>query len=239
MDMQESRIEKYLEDVLSHVKFKYDHSAIRSELMGHMEERYQDFRKEGMTEENAQKAVVLSMGDAEEVGKALNQAHNPVLGMIWLIFRRVTQVLVTISLVLVIGAIVLALFGMFVEGGKKTDSAIVYEIPINQQYDLYDRRIYIKKVTYYEDKTLRVNFDEMTLPLSRDAMKRWSVGIHIYDANGEMIAGQISHRCFPGIGFYSNGYREVHEIGEDAQLLKINYHLGGKNEVVVDLREGG
>ena len=80
MAMQVPEWEKYLKDVLSFVKFKYDHNAIYFELIGHMEERYEDLLAEGIEEQAAKEMTVLRMGDAKEIGKAFNEVHNPVLG---------------------------------------------------------------------------------------------------------------------------------------------------------------
>ena len=61
--------DEYLNKVVSHVKFKYDRKEIKWELEEHMEDMYDDFISDGMNEEDAKKAVIDCMGDADEIGK--------------------------------------------------------------------------------------------------------------------------------------------------------------------------
>ena len=75
--MRSPEWEKYVKDILSHVKFKYDHKYIYSEIMEHMEDLYNNLVNEGIDENEAIKLTVEYMGDSEEIGKALNKEHNP------------------------------------------------------------------------------------------------------------------------------------------------------------------
>lgn len=65
--MKEKRWETYLDEVLSFVKFKYDHKAIRRELAEHMADLQEDLLAEGMDEETAAYMTAEYMGDAAEI----------------------------------------------------------------------------------------------------------------------------------------------------------------------------
>ena len=78
--MEEKKWENYINEVLSFVKFKYDHKAIRRELTEHMEDLREDLMAEGMDEAVAAYMTVAYMGDAAEIGKALDQEDHKGIG---------------------------------------------------------------------------------------------------------------------------------------------------------------
>lgn len=77
--------ERYLNDVVSHVRFAFDRRKIRQELAEHMEDLYEDLLSQDIDQEQAAELTVDYMGDSEELGKELDKAHHPVLGYVWLI----------------------------------------------------------------------------------------------------------------------------------------------------------
>ena len=77
--------ERYLNDVVSHVRFAFDRRKIRQELREHMEDLYEDLLSQDIDEKQAAELTVDYMGDSEELGKELDKAHHPVLGYVWLI----------------------------------------------------------------------------------------------------------------------------------------------------------
>ena len=85
--MKENRWDIYLDETLSHVKFKFDHKVIRKELLEHLEELSEDLQAEGMDADVAESLAVDCMGDAAEVGQALNKEHGVILGWIWMTAR--------------------------------------------------------------------------------------------------------------------------------------------------------
>lgn len=76
--------ERYLNDVVSHVRFAFDRRKIRQELAEHMEDLYEDLLSQDIDEKQAAELTVDYMGDSEELGKELDKAHHPVLGYVWL-----------------------------------------------------------------------------------------------------------------------------------------------------------
>ena len=74
---------KYIETVLTEVKFRYDHDEITKELENHIFERSAYLRAKGMEAKEAEAEAVRRMGDPEEMGKEMNRAHNPWIGWLW------------------------------------------------------------------------------------------------------------------------------------------------------------
>ena len=89
---------EYTNRMNSHVKFKFDHEAIRDEYLEHMEDMYEFYVGRGMDPDLAKSAVLEDMGDPDELGRVLNQIHNPVLGWIW----RLSRWLIAFMVLLVI-----------------------------------------------------------------------------------------------------------------------------------------
>ena len=85
--MKENRWDIYLDETLSHVKFKFDHKVIRKELLEHLEDLSEDLQAEGMDANLAESLAVDCMGDAAEVGQALNKEHGVISGWIWMTAR--------------------------------------------------------------------------------------------------------------------------------------------------------
>nr|WP_307990300.1 FtsW/RodA/SpoVE family cell cycle protein [uncultured Niameybacter sp.] len=70
-------VAKFLGDVLGEVKCKAVHGTLRQELLDHIECLKEDYIEEGMDEKSAYEKAIAQMGEAMEVGKALNKAHKP------------------------------------------------------------------------------------------------------------------------------------------------------------------
>ena len=85
-------------EVLRHVRFFFDHGAIEKELTAHYEDSVADFIRIGYDRALAESRALAAMGDAEEVGKGLDRAHNPILGWLWQISRIVAAAFVLLAL---------------------------------------------------------------------------------------------------------------------------------------------
>ncbi len=68
-----------------HVRFFPDRAGVRKELQEHMEDRYEALTAGGLDERAAAEKTVAAMGDADQVGEALNKIHAPLLGWLWLL----------------------------------------------------------------------------------------------------------------------------------------------------------
>jgi len=73
----------WCDTVIAQVRFWPDHPPIRRELEAHYEDHMKDLERIGYDWELAQERALAAMGDAEEVGRAMNKAHRPWLGWLW------------------------------------------------------------------------------------------------------------------------------------------------------------
>ena len=73
--------------VIKHIRFWPDRAAIAAELEAHYEDHVKDLERIGYDQNLARERALLSMGDADEVGRALDRAHKPWLGWFWLVSK--------------------------------------------------------------------------------------------------------------------------------------------------------
>lgn len=78
----------YCGAVCAHIRFKPDHAAITEELSGHILDHRDVLMEQGLSRWEAEAQAVAAMGDPAEVGKALNNEHNWLLGWFQLWFHR-------------------------------------------------------------------------------------------------------------------------------------------------------
>lgn len=78
---------KWCRETIAQVRFKPDRDKIWDELIAHIEDRCEELKESGVTEEEAQAKAVAAMGDPVEVGKQLDAVHKPWLGWLWRISR--------------------------------------------------------------------------------------------------------------------------------------------------------
>ena len=69
--------------VLARVRFTPDHKAIEKELTAHYQDHCRDLERIGYEQSLAEERALTAMGDAGEVGLALDRAHKPWLGWLW------------------------------------------------------------------------------------------------------------------------------------------------------------
>lgn len=94
---------EYFDAVLRQVKFSWDHEEIENELDEHILEECAYLRaRKGLDDVEAETEALKRMGPTEQLGKLLNQAHNPWIGRVWIL----TTVLV-IALLLPLGRVAL------------------------------------------------------------------------------------------------------------------------------------
>ena len=98
---------RWCEDACVYIKYKPDRKTVGDELMSHIIDKHDALVAAGMAPQEAAKTAVAAMGDANEVGRGLAKAHNPVLGY-----------LLTASKVLLCLALVCAFLAIFGARGR-------------------------------------------------------------------------------------------------------------------------
>ena len=82
----EKNIEReFLDCVLQQIRFTYDRPDIENELLEHILEESAWLRGKGLSETAAAEEAVRRMGDPFELGRTLNQIHNPWIGRLWIL----------------------------------------------------------------------------------------------------------------------------------------------------------
>lgn len=76
-----------VQSLLSFVRFQADHETIQRELQAHYEDHVKDLERIGYDAALAKERALNAMGDPEEVGQAMDRAHKPWLGWLWLLSR--------------------------------------------------------------------------------------------------------------------------------------------------------
>lgn len=217
--MDEKKWESYLDEVLSFVKFKYDHKAIRRELAEHMADLKEDLMGEGMDEEAAEYMTIAHMGDAAEIGQELNKEHHALLGWVW----RISRILVAC----LIGANIMPMFvfvsgmvsNLFEEYEPSTDAAVVWQMELDEEYQVYDDTLLLGDIYYYEDGVLDVVYHTKRSPFSRSIGWGMTITLGIFDAEGNDI--RVGGGGYKRGGYYGIGVDHLDGVSENAKILEI------------------
>lgn len=73
------QIKEFLNCVCEQIKYKPICHQISEEMENHLKESKERFMTQGLTEQEAEEQAIKQMGNAEEIGKNLNQIHRPKL----------------------------------------------------------------------------------------------------------------------------------------------------------------
>ena len=230
---------KFASDVLKEVKFKYDHTGIRRELLDHMEELYEDLQAEGMDADVAEIMAAEYMGDAKEIGQALNEEHSPVLGWLWLVCRRLVLVLLVLFLLNGIPAGRALLLSIFADYWEKTDSPLVYTVPLEKEMEWYGEQVLLEELRYYEDGTLELR------GTSLDWTRHWDSGssffslIRLQDENGRSYDGEtcLGTHLSRGTGIWVRTQVFTENFPLEAEQIRIKYGRYGEQNIEVELSE--
>ncbi|MBU3214525.1 FtsW/RodA/SpoVE family cell cycle protein [Clostridium estertheticum] len=71
-----SKINEYIDNICSYVKFKGSHKEIKEELLSHIEDIVDENNEKGLSEVESTSEAIKRMGDGEAIGKQLNIAHK-------------------------------------------------------------------------------------------------------------------------------------------------------------------
>ena len=93
-----SNFQIWVNAVCEQVRFRPDHKAIEEELRVHYEDHVKDLLRLGRSRELAEERALAAMGDAREVGRALDRVHEPWLGWLWKASRTLLLALVLLTL---------------------------------------------------------------------------------------------------------------------------------------------
>lgn len=232
MNMPKSN--KFVEEVISYVKFPFDREDIKKELQDHMLDKMEDFKSRGIDDVTAEELTIKSMGDPREIGIELNKEHNYILGWIY----KITNVLVVILLVWTILSLgVTSLMSIFWSNPINSipKDNIVYNIKVNEKVKIDDRVVKFKNIVYEKNGDLSIVYENYDTKL-------WGTGwSSTYIGN---VKDNLGNDYFPGSGSSSGGIitrgiRTVHDFPRDAETVIIEYDIYNRYyKVEIPLKAG-
>ena len=210
--------EAYLREVLSQVKFSYDHEPIYQELTSHLEERMEEYLSQGYEKEEAEEMALENFGNPVEIGKALNKEHSPLLG--WVHFLSSTMAAIAM------GVLILALFGLTFamldsRSGDIPREDILRRIEVDEKVRIDDRIIHFDEVIVEKNGDLSIIYNTLlTRDFGSSGYTFGNIGT-ILDETGQDYFFSSGQGSFGGI--FSRWRRTVHGFPEDAEKLIIEY----------------
>ena len=167
MDWREDSLspeESFIDAVVKHVRFRPDRRAIAEELRQHLAESASWLEEEErLSPEEAQRAALARMGEAEAVGEGLNLTHKPLLGWAWYLSRILCAVVcLTFGLYLaymLVGVTAITLVrGLDQTVFYRYDEAVERIISVEKTFDLGPHTMTIDEVALLEDGDVIVRY---------------------------------------------------------------------------------
>ena len=234
--MNEKSWESYIQEVLSFVRFKYDHKSIRMELQEHMEDLYEELKEEGMDEPLAKLMTVEYMGDASEIGQELNKEHHVVLGIVWYIARIlvvITFLVTAFTYVLLGHSVVMSAVHDYSGYEEYMDSPVVFSV--EGEYESYDDTLILDGLKLHENGTLDIRYQVKRNPFARSILVHNYVEAIVLDETGENLhIGPSGHNFRANMVTGCKG-QCVRFVPEEAQTLILNW---AEIELHIDLDSG-
>lgn len=227
--MPSAEVREFINKVLKKVHFVPDRYDIQLELEAHIEDSILLLQEQnGLSPEVAEKVALERMGDAKEIGSALNREHNPLIGYLWY-FSRIAIVLLCIILVLQsIPILLLSGWTILFEHPIRDipKESYVRHVEPNELVKLDSRRIRITDVIQTNDGTLHVLYSHYNLSFS--APHGWSFsGLgNFEDEDGESYFGGSGRGT---AGLYNRSRRSLENFPFDKDVLIVKYDYGGRS----------
>ena len=220
--------DNYIDSMLSHVRFSPDRHKIRQEFVEHMEDMFDEYSSEGMSDDEARDAVLDNIGDSHEVGKLMNKAHNAVIGWIW----QAMKVCLIVTAFFCLNPITGPIFGVIAKTavsipdiimGYDDDSShgeTVWSVDIGEKVILDDHKLLFDELVKKQDGTLELRYRDITSPF-RDSLH--------FDIGPDMLFNEEGMVLVIGLGGSSNGgyidyvQCEITGFPEESRLLIIEF----------------
>ena len=147
MTAKDPKEKDFIEKLLREIRFFPAKKEIEEEYIGHIEDKVRYLIiEERMTRKEALSITMEELGDPHEIGKALNEVHNPFLGWALLLSRGLLIIFGAIAILMLISYSIGLLFHGTRDIGIE-DDLVIAEITI-------DREIQMDAVTYYFDRAV-------------------------------------------------------------------------------------
>lgn len=220
-------LDDFSNEVVKHVKFKFDRDDIKQELNDHMEDMLDEFMSENIEKETAEKMVIDCMGNPDEIGEELNKEHNPVIGWIWAVSRVIAIILIILSILPVLDVGIMTVLSVF--SGYSTDRSkdeIVYEIKPDDKFLIDDTYVKIDEVILYNDNDVEIRYKTWNRPFSRSII--WSFDIGIKCVTDDLNTRYTASSGSSSGGIVSKHVMTIENFNTKAKKLIINYDYNGR-----------
>ena len=214
----------FVNRVLSHVKFKYDHAEIAKELNDHIEDMADELMKSGIDESKAKEMAEGFMGDPDEIGEELNREHSAVLGWVWRISRIIVIALFIMLMPTFLNTGLLAAntaLNVF-EGYGENEAESVVKTDINGKID--DVYIFVDEVRLYDNGNIDVCYRTLHNPFGKSQIWSFSLNGCFKDELGNKYYGGGSSSA----GFVSYNISRLENFSPEAKELIIDYDYNGR-----------
>lgn len=219
---------EFIDRVLKHIKFKYDHGNIRRELNDHIEDFYDDLIEDGVAESDAKKLALEYMGDADNIGEELNKVHNPLIGRIWLITRVAAIIAIFIIVVPAFEYAESFISTQFFTGYdiKHDGAELIYSIECDDRTKIDDMNIQLDELLYYDNGELEIRYKTWKDVFSTSI--DWS-----FDISASCVEDENGNTYYSNGGGSNGGVISKHQMfidgfPEDAKELIIDYDYNGR-----------
>ena len=226
------KIEEFLDEIVSYVKFAFDRDEIRLELKDHMMDKIEYYMESGYDWEEAEKFVIKDMGDPKEIGIELDKQHNPIIGWIWRV-SHIALVLFMIINTFIIGSI--GLITIFIPNKVRSipKENIVYRIDLDEKIEIDNRVIKITNVIYEKDGDMNIFYKNY----EKGLRSGWSGGIGT--VTDDLGTEYNAYSASSSGGLIRKSMRTIKDFSQDASSLIIDYdQFNRKYRVEIPLKTG-
>lgn len=231
--MDEKRWNAYIGEILSFVKFRYDHKAIRRELTEHMEDLYEDLQAEGMDAPIAEQMTMEYMGQADEIGEELNRVHSPILGWVWWISRAFFMVVLLLSITPLIHdlyCVGTAAHARLSDYPEKEYGNLLWSVDAEERAQIDDLTVTIDKIRFYDDGEMQICFSQDFSGSAKNGYHFFAGGFAVSDENGNRARELITRtERIGGGGDYMKWAVAYTGIPADAETLYLDMDEDFKN----------
>ncbi len=223
----------YLNSMLKHVKFTPDRKKIRLEFGEHMEDMFDDYIADGMSEDEAKSSVLENLGDAGDIGKMMNKAHNAALGWIWAGVKVCLVITIIISMTPILnlaeqtGLGIMNMIYAYYDSGYYGDE--VYRVEIDEKVDIDGHRLVFDDLTKYENGTFVLRYRDFRNPFAANGDYCFDNSeTRVYTDNNSMMTAAFI-KDLANAGFVN--YFQVAIAGFDNDASKIFIEYDGNQKL--------
>lgn len=228
------KVDKFLENVLSYIKFPFVKDDIKFELESHILDRINYYMEQGYDSEKAEELSIKDMGDPKEIGILLNKQHNPFLGWILKITNGMVIFFVILSIYFVGVPLVISIFSRNPIKDIPKEN-IVYKIDTDEKVKIDDTVIRFTNVVYDKNGDMNIFYECYDTKFWGMGWSSSAIGDIMDDLGNTYFAGS----AYSGGGIRTKCKRTVSDFSKEADTLIINYdYYNRKYRVEIPLKVG-